>query len=108
MKYRVLITEQARRDLESACAWWAQNRSSEQAQRWYAGFSAAIRSLAEKPERHPVAQESEGLALELRQLHFGLGRRPTHRAVFTIREATVLVLRVRHLAQRWISPGDIE
>jgi plasmid stabilization system protein ParE len=107
MTYRVLVTEKAQQDLESACAWWAQNRSHEQAQRWYAGFAAAIRSLAQEPERHPRAQESESSALELRQLHYGLGRRRTHRAVFVVRENMVVVLRVRHLAQDQIAPGDI-
>jgi len=107
MSYRVLVTEKAQRDLESACAWWAQNRSREQAQRWYAGIAAAIRSLAEAPERYPRAQESESAAIELRQVHYGLGHRPTHRAVFTIRENTVVILRVRHLAQDQIGPGDI-
>jgi plasmid stabilization system protein ParE len=107
MIYRIVVTEKAQQDLESACEWWAQNRSLEQAQRWYAGFAAAIRSLAQDPERCPRAQESESLRYELRQLHYGLGRRPTHRAVFTIRKRTVLILRVRHLAQDEISPGDL-
>jgi plasmid stabilization system protein ParE len=107
MTYRVLLTERARRDLEAACTWWAQNRSHEQAQRWYAGFAAAIRSLRQNPERCPRAQENEILPCELRQLNYGVGRRPTHRAVFTIREDEVLVLRVRHLAQDQLSPGDL-
>ena len=107
MTYRVLLTERARRDLEAACTWWAQNRSHEQAQRWYAGFAAAIRSLRQNPERCPRAQESEALPFELRQLNYGLGRRPTHRAVFTIREDVVAILRVRHLAQDRLSPGNL-
>ena len=39
-------------------------------------------------------------------LVYGVGRRPTHRAVFTVRSDLVLVLRVRHLAQKEISPDD--
>jgi plasmid stabilization system protein ParE len=107
MTYRVLLTDNARRDLEAACNWWARNRSHSQAQRWYAGFAAAIRSLARNPGKCPPAQESERLPYQLRQLNYGVGRRPTHRAVFVIREETVLVLRVRHLAQDQLSVGDM-
>ncbi len=107
MTFRVLLTEQARRDLEATCTWWAQNHSHEQAQRWYAGFAAAIRSLRKDPEKCPRAQESETLPYDLRQLNYGVGRRPTHRAVFIIREDAVVVLRVRHLAQDQLSPGNL-
>ncbi len=71
------------------------------------GFARAIRSLAKDPERHAPAYESETFRYELRQLNYGLGRRPTHRAVFTIREDTVVILRIRHLAQDELSPGDV-
>jgi plasmid stabilization system protein ParE len=107
MTYRVLLTERARRDLETGCTWWAQNRSHEQARRWYNGFAAAIGSLKTSPEKHARAQESEALPYELRQLNYGVGRRPTHRAVFMIRADVVVVLRVRHLAQDHLSPNDL-
>jgi plasmid stabilization system protein ParE len=107
MSYHVVLAENARRDLEAACAWWAKNRSYEQAQRWYTGFAAAIRSLSQNPEKHPRAHESEILPYQLRQLNYGVGRRPTHRAVFTIRDDVVVVLRVRHLAQDQLSPDNL-
>jgi plasmid stabilization system protein ParE len=107
MSYQVSLTEQAHRDLLESCAWWAENRSAEQAERWYDGFAKAIRSLATKPENRPLAPENEAFPYELRQLHYGLGKRPTHRAVFTIRPDTVLVLRVRHLAQKPLSPDNL-
>lgn len=107
MTYRVLLSDLAQRDLVRACAWWAQNRSPEQARRWYTGFSAAIRSLAQNAERCPRASESESFPFEIRQLNYGIGRRPTHRAVFTIREDTVVVLRIRHLAQDQLLPNDL-
>jgi hypothetical protein len=37
----------------------------------------------------------------------GLGRRPSHRVVFTIRPEGVVVLRVRHLAQERIAADDV-
>jgi hypothetical protein len=39
-------------------------------------------------------------------LHFGLGSRPTHRAVFTIVNETVVVLTVRHAAQDRLQQSD--
>ena len=107
MIYRVLLTEQAHHDLQQACHWWAENRSLEQADQWYSGFAEAIHSLAENPGRCSLAQENKAFADELRQLNYGLGRRPTHRAVFTTRPDMVLVLRIRHLARKHLSFGDL-
>lgn len=71
------------------------------------GFAKAISSLSENPERLSQSRERNRFAYEIRDLPFGLGRRPTHRAVFTIRGDEVVVLTVRHVAQRDISPDDI-
>jgi hypothetical protein len=38
MSLRVVITEQAAREMQSAFNWWAEYRSKRQADRWYAGF----------------------------------------------------------------------
>jgi len=59
MSYRVVISDRAHEDLEEACSWWAEHRSAEQAQRWYDGIAAAIRSLAKNPERRVLAQEND-------------------------------------------------
>ena len=107
MNYRVLLTDRAHEDLRNACAWWAENRSFDQAQQWYEGFAKAFDSLARNPERCPLAQENHDFSYELRQLNYGIGRRATHRAVFVIRPETVLVLRVRHLAQKLLLPEDV-
>jgi plasmid stabilization system protein ParE len=75
--------------------------------RWYAGFSDAIRSLTENPERCPLAPENGRFPYEIRELHYGLGSRPTHRAVFTIRPDMVLVLTIRHAAQAELTEEDL-
>lgn len=103
MSVPVLIQPRAKQDLLAAAAWWAEHRSPEQAARWYDGFLAAIESLSENPARHPLARENGKFPYELRELHYGLGRRPTHRAVFTIRSEAVVVLTVRHTAQRGLA-----
>jgi plasmid stabilization system protein ParE len=106
MTYRVALTDRAYEELDQACSWWANHRSSEQALRWYNGFIRAIQTLSEDPARCVLAAESDLFPYELRQLNYGLGNKPTHRAVFTIRPDLVLVLRIRHLAQQAISLDD--
>ena len=107
MSFRVVITEQAEREIQSAFNWWAEHRSKSQADRWYAGLGKAIADLSENPERHGQSRERDRFAHEIRDLLFGLARRPTHRAVFAIRGAEVVVLTVRHVAQRDLAPDDI-
>ena len=45
---------------------------------------------------------------EVRQMTYGLGSRPTHRALFVIRPDMVYVIAIRHLAQRAVSPDDLD
>jgi|LakMenE18May11ns_1017448.scaffolds.fasta_scaffold9495909_2 plasmid stabilization system protein ParE len=106
MTYAVAVSEQAARELEDFAAWWARERSVEQSERWYAGIRRAIASLAEQPDRYPKALEDGDFPYPLRELHFGLGSRPTHRAVFTIVNETVVVLTVRHAAQDRLQQSD--
>jgi len=107
MSRRVVITQQAEREMQSAFDWWAEHRSKLQADRWYAGLAKAIANLSENAERHGQSRERDRFAYEIRDLLFGSGRRPTHRAVFTIRGEEVVVLTVRHVAQPDLSPDDI-
>ncbi len=103
MSCEVRLTERARRDLHQAAQWWAENRSAEQGARWYNGFAKAIRSLGHNHQRCQLAGENDDFPMEVRELHYGLGRHATHRAVFTVRPDMVLVLRIRHLAQDALS-----
>ena len=104
----LIITGPAKRDIEAAYDWWAENRSGEQAQRWYIGIHAAIEALRSMPERCPLASETDLLTQGVRQQSYGLGRRATHRVVFAIDDSTVVVLRVRHTAQDALSLGELE
>ena len=107
MSYSVLFSSRAERELESSADWWASHRSLEQARRWYASFSDVIASLAENPERYPLARENDSFPFEIRELHFGLGAHPTHRAVFTIRPDMVLVVSIRHVAQADLTADNL-
>lgn len=107
MRHIVVITERAAREIEEAAAWWARERSVEQAQRWYQGIRATIAGLTNSPERCATAAEQRQFPYALRELHFGLGSRPTHRVLFTIVKDTVIVLTIRHTARGSIGPDDI-
>lgn len=75
MSLRVVITEQAEREMQSAFDWWAENRSKRQADRWYAGLAKAIAGLSENPERHGQSRERDRFACEIRDLLFGIAAR---------------------------------
>ena len=66
-------------------------------------------ALAEHPERFAVAREDSfyDLPFTVRQLLYGIGRKPTHRAVLEVHGDTVYVLAVRHLVQNDLSPDEL-
>ena len=107
MKYTVMITDPARDQLLANARWWAENRSVEQAIRWYDGFLESLQSLANSPEKHRHAREDDQFKDELREAYYGLSRR-THRAIFRIDGDVIRVLAVRHLAQDDLRPGDVD
>lgn len=107
MNYRVTILPRAKRQMLDQALWWSENRSAEQAFYWLDGFEQALASLAENPERCTVARESDAFDVVIRELHYGLRNKATHRAVFEIRGDEVIVHCVRHLAQRHLTPDDI-
>ena len=107
MKHTVIITDPARDQLIATALWWTKNRSAEQAMRWYDGFLDALATLADSPNRHGLARENDRLPDELREFHYGLSSRPTHRAIFRIDGSIVRVLSIRHLAQADMEPEDL-
>jgi plasmid stabilization system protein ParE len=103
----VKIVPRVREEIESAHQWWAENRSSEQANRWERGLEKAIMGLGKTYPQHSMAPENPKFPFEVRQLLFGLGRRPTHRVLFTIAANEVSVLAVRHVSQSELGPDDL-
>jgi len=104
MNYDIVLTDRAARDLDEAYRWYAE-RAPETAARWYNGFLSALDSLATNPQRCSLAAESRKFPTELRQLHYG--RRRSYRALFVIREQTVVVLHIRHTARRDVTPEEL-
>ena len=99
MTLPVIIEDEARANIIEAAHWWAKHHDQRQAERWYDGILAAIGTLSENPGRFVLARENSQSVDELRELHFGLGSRPTHRVIYVIDPDAVRVLAVRHAAQ---------
>jgi plasmid stabilization system protein ParE len=105
--HHVTILPRAKRQLLDQALWWSENRSADQAYRWLEGFEAALASLANRPERCCLARENDVFDNTIRELHYGLRNKATHRAVFEVRNDEVIVYTVRHLAQRDLTPDDL-
>ena len=107
MSRPVIITPEAERQLLENAEWWAENRSVAQAERWYDGFVSALERLGEHPEECSLARENHRFPYELRELHFGIGSHPTHRALYVIRPEGVFVVSIRHTSQQDVTPNDL-
>jgi plasmid stabilization system protein ParE len=97
VSYRVVVTARAAADAIETFRWIAE-RSPDAAAHWYEALEQAIATLAEMPERCPVADESEQLGIILRQLLYGR-RRSVYRILFSIEGETVTLHHIRHTAQ---------
>ena len=108
MSFRVVIHDMAKDDILRNARWWAENHSRDQAEMWFHNAFDSIEKLSTFPESHPLAPENDDFPFEMRELHFGLGSRPSYRAVFAIRGETVHVFTVRRAAQDAILPGELQ
>src|SRR5581483_9891473 len=93
MSYQVVVQPSAQVEMEAAYEWTAE-RAPMTAARWYNRFVDASRSLAEHPERCPLAPENEYFPEEVRNLLYGK-RKNAYLIIFTIRGDTLHVLHVR-------------
>jgi plasmid stabilization system protein ParE len=107
MNRKVIVDPKAAEQLEAAYRWWAEHRSMEQSIKWYNGFLRRLRDLRDNPEQFPLAAEDHAFPYEVRELHYGLGGKSTHRALFTIRPDMVYVFSFRHAGQKPITPDDL-
>lgn len=98
MAYRVEVAATASADADAAYEWIARD-SVKRAIKWYLGLLDMMDSLAENPERCPLAPEAEFLGKDVRELLYG-SRRSAYRVLFSITGDTVSILYVRHGARR--------
>jgi plasmid stabilization system protein ParE len=96
MAFRV---EQTERDILNIPDWLITEQAGKAGLRWFEGLEQAMASLAETPQRCPLAPESSSVSFEMRQLLYG--RRPhLYWILFVIENDMVYVLRVRHGRRR--------
>ena len=96
MKYRVIVTPEAENDLRTVYHYIRKRGAPQSARAWVVAARKRIKSLAQHPERTPLAPESASFPEPIRELLFGTGNRGTYRILFTIIGATVFVLHLRH------------
>jgi plasmid stabilization system protein ParE len=98
MKYTVVITDKAWAEVEEAHDWLV-DRSPQAAHKWKLGLLEAVARLETMPRACSLAPESDYFGREIRQLLYG-NRQHKYRVLFEIRKQIIVVLRVRHGAQR--------
>jgi plasmid stabilization system protein ParE len=106
MAYRVVLTDKAEADVESALKWFHDQRATDAGGRWYAQLMARLDTLEKHPERCSLAAESEDVGEEIRELLLGR-RRYKYRILFKISGGTVTILRVWHGSRNSITRDDL-
>ena len=106
MTYRLTVTTPAENDVRECHQWWWENRSEDQADRWLTGINRAIQSLKHSPLMYGYATERLLMKHEIRQMLFGLGRRPSHRILFEVIHDEVVIFRVRAIAEDRLSLSE--
>jgi plasmid stabilization system protein ParE len=111
MKYRLEVSSIAEAEADSAFMRQSQFTSLTKTGQWYSGLLDAIKSLAEMPNRCPIARENEYSSQTIRQLLYGKGRN-SYRILFTVLEEQavpmVRILHIRHATQRTLGENPEE
>lgn len=95
MSFRVVVTPEAERDLRNAVS-YIRRDNVRAAAVWLKGVRNRIKSLANQPDRCPLAPESDNFDEPIRELFFGAGNRGTYRILFVVYGQNVIVIHVRH------------
>ncbi len=103
----VIITPLAENDVLTQFDWWASSRSEEQALRWLVGIYTEMFGLKKSANQHPLAMELPLRSLGVRQLNYGISKRPTHRALYAIKDREIVIYRVRSLHQDRLSEQEL-
>lgn len=90
MKYRIIVEPSAKKDIDDSYEWGQRNWGIIQTKKWFNSLMAAIKGLAEFPERYAIAPDNDEFAEEIRLLVYG-----RYRVLYTIRGNEVHVLHCR-------------
>jgi plasmid stabilization system protein ParE len=105
MRYRVIITPEAESDLRKASGYIRRDNPTA-ARAWLKAARQRIKTLAQYPERCPLAPESISFGEPIRELFYGHGNRGTYRILFVVLDLVVFVLHIRHGAMLPLEPED--
>jgi plasmid stabilization system protein ParE len=111
MAFHVEIAPRAFGDLDDIADYIRRNGGFRQAEDWFNGITDAIRTLADMPERRPIADESEDVGQQVRVLlHRKRNRR--YKVYYAIQRSgtsagTVRVFHVRHWARKSPFVGEL-
>ena len=86
---------------------WLFERSPRGALAWLDAYDQMVDRLKTMADTLPLAQEGQGLNLEVRQILFKTKRGRIYRAVFHLDGADVYILRVRGPGQAPIRPDEL-
>jgi plasmid stabilization system protein ParE len=95
MTFRVETTPAAEQDADAILDWLLSQHAGDTGIRWFLALKDAIASLAESPERCPLAPETSLFPFEVRHLLYGHTRH-VYRILFTIEDKVVYILHIRH------------
>src|SRR5207248_5395427 len=105
MIHQVRISARAKRDVDEALGSLV-GRAPQGAARWHAALLNKIQTLEDNPTQWPLADTTEQLGVELRQLLFGK-RRNVFRILFTVDGEIINVHHIWRATRDWLQPGDL-
>jgi plasmid stabilization system protein ParE len=103
--FHVEFERKAERDIATAERFLLQVGTASLA-RWRTRLVRVVQNLERDPHRFPEAAEAADLGVDLRESLFGR-RRHVYRVLFTVVGTRVIVHRIRHAAQDWITADDL-
>lgn len=104
----IKVQPEAEEDLLRNLLWWATNHSTQKgALEWHLIVQSQIRLIGSHSESYPPSRENEDFPYEIRDALIGKGKRGSYRAVFTVKDDTIVVLRVLRASQGQLRPVDV-
>ena len=112
MAFHVEISPRAFNDLDEIARYIMEHGSFEQAEDWFNGIIAAIRTLEDMPHRCPVADESQEVGQEVRLILYGKRNRK-YKVYYSIRQrspstGTVQIFHIRHWARKSLDTEQLQ
>ncbi len=107
MTYPVVILPEVEDAVRRMAQWWAEHHSPREAEVWFNGVYDAFYELEDNARRFPLARENDQFPCDVRVMNYGVGSRPTHRVLYTIRPDAVVVISIRAAKQKDATPDDL-